>query len=74
MRVLAVNCGSSSIKCAVISGEKPAHSFDTTADLKTQHGTEAVLLRLRNLMPGVRGQAGVMHGRHGRMLAEKSGD
>jgi len=28
MRILAVNCGSSSIKCAVISGEKPAHSFD----------------------------------------------
>src|SRR6185503_4152363 len=28
MRILAVNCGSSSIKCAVISGAKPAHSFD----------------------------------------------
>src|SRR4029079_5027967 len=26
--ILAVNCGSSSIKCAVISGEDAAHSFD----------------------------------------------
>src|SRR5688572_23113625 len=28
MRILAINCGSSSIKCAVIAGEEPAHVFD----------------------------------------------
>jgi len=28
MRILAINCGSSSIKCAVIAGDRPAHAFD----------------------------------------------
>src|SRR5690242_11967026 len=28
MRILAINCGSSSIKCAVIAGERPSHAFD----------------------------------------------
>ena len=28
MRILAINCGSSSIKCAVIAGDPPAHSVD----------------------------------------------
>jgi acetate kinase len=28
MRILAINCGSSSIKCAVIAGERPARSFE----------------------------------------------
>ncbi len=28
MRILAINCGSSSIKCALIAGDRPAHAFD----------------------------------------------
>jgi acetate kinase len=28
MRILAINCGSSSIKCALLSGEPPARSFE----------------------------------------------
>ena len=28
MRILAINCGSSSIKCAVIAGERPPHALD----------------------------------------------
>jgi acetate kinase len=28
MRILAINCGSSSLKCAVIGGDEPAHQFD----------------------------------------------
>ena len=28
MRILAINCGSSSIKCAVILGDGPTHTFD----------------------------------------------
>jgi acetate kinase len=28
VRILAINCGSSSIKCAVIAGQEPAHAFD----------------------------------------------
>jgi acetate kinase len=32
MRILAINCGSSSIKCAVFSGEPPVSSFEMTIE------------------------------------------